>query len=115
MATKRAEMLVPHSIILDGKRSVSFNSVDVTQDGTVFYTESTTTDPKSNLTSSCGRLVKRTCRTGPACKLTVLMELSVGNGMLLSEEEDFILVNELGESRTWKYHLKGKYPDVIYI
>ena len=35
-------------------------------------------------------------------------ELSFANGIALSKEEDFLLVNECGASRIWRYWLKGE-------
>ena len=35
-------------------------------------------------------------------------ELSFANGIALSKQEDFLLVNEAGASRIWRYWLKGE-------
>ena len=35
-------------------------------------------------------------------------ELSFANGIALSKQEDFLLVNECGASRIWRYWLKGE-------
>ena len=34
-------------------------------------------------------------------------ELSFANGIAISAKEDFLLVNECGASRIWRYWLKG--------
>ena len=35
-------------------------------------------------------------------------DVSFANGIALSQNEDFLLINECGASKIWKYWLKGE-------
>ena len=108
----QAQVLVPASAEVDGAVNKIFNSVAVSGDGnTIFYTA-----PSSQFTLAEGLLTIITAPTGRLIKYdertnssqVVMDGLNFANGVILSEKEDFILVNDCGRGRIWKYHLSGR-------
>jgi hypothetical protein len=84
--------------------------VAVAKNGDIYWTDSSSDFELSEATfvglvNPSGRLVhySRSQRTN-----TVLLDkLFMANGLVLSKQEDFIIVNDLFNSRLLKYHLKG--------
>ncbi|KAL3286810.1 hypothetical protein HHI36_001303 [Cryptolaemus montrouzieri] len=92
-------------------RKVKFpNSVAVACNGDIYWTESSTDFTIQNwvfmvLVDPSGRLIHYNAESG---KNTVLIDkLHFGNGVILSESEDFLLVAETSRNRILRYHLKG--------
>ncbi len=102
--------LVPSSLEIDGKRNRITNSLVMTKDSkVVYFTVSSTNFPLHNgmyelMTMPSGRVLKYD--TYGNMSKVIMDELSFANGITLSPEEDFLLVNECGASRIWRYWLK---------
>uniref|UniRef100_A0A2S2PC81 Adipocyte plasma membrane-associated protein n=1 Tax=Schizaphis graminum TaxID=13262 RepID=A0A2S2PC81_SCHGA len=96
--------------VIDGVRPKLPNSVVVTSDGTVYWTDSDTNYKLHDgvytlFVDGTGRLLKYNPKTK---KNTVLMkDLQFANGVELSNDESFILVAETVQYRVLKYYLKG--------
>jgi hypothetical protein len=108
---KKSEVLVPNTASPGGTILSLFNSVAIAKDGTVYYTSSNNYDLCDGILGvlggpSQGRMLKY----DPSKKLSeVLMDdMFFANGIAMSEKEDFLVVNELGFNKIWKYHLKGE-------
>ncbi|XP_026816428.1 adipocyte plasma membrane-associated protein-like [Rhopalosiphum maidis] len=104
------EQLVSMDEDIDGARPKIPNSVVVTSDGTVYWTDSDSNyklyDGVYTLfVDGTGRLLKYDPKTK---KNTVLMKnLQFANGVQLSNDESFLLVAETEKYRVLKYYLKG--------
>ncbi|KAK6638704.1 hypothetical protein RUM43_006971 [Polyplax serrata] len=118
--TKKVNKLVDRDVVIDGKQARTFNSVDVAKDGTIYWSHSSSHFTIEDgifqfLADGTGRLMKYDPKTNSN---TVLMkDLFFANGVLLSPNEDFVLVAESGHSRIHKYYLKGpkKFTNEIFI
>ncbi|KAG5679180.1 hypothetical protein PVAND_008769 [Polypedilum vanderplanki] len=98
------------------RQSKLFNSVTVAKNGDLYYTESTS-DVEidkvflSFLLNPCGRLVHVERKTK---KATVLIDrLFFANGIVLSPDEDFLILSELGSGRILRYYLTEKKAGLI--
>ncbi|XP_015120142.1 adipocyte plasma membrane-associated protein [Diachasma alloeum] len=108
--TGKYEKIVDPAQPISGRRPMLPNSIDVTSNGDLYWTDSSS-DFKlydgifAMLADPSGRLI----RYNAASKRNeVLMDkLSFANGLKLSDDESFLLVADLGKSRIHKYHLKG--------
>merc|ERR1711988_1125960 len=111
MQTMEKTVLVPSSLEIDGKRNTLTNSLTMSKDAkTIYYTVSSTNFELSNgmyefLTVPSGRVLKYDVY-GNMSKV-IMDELSFANGIAISPNEDFLLVNECTASRIWRYWLKG--------
>ena len=109
--TDKKTTLVPSSLKIDGKKNLITNSIALSKTSKViYYTVSSTNFVLNNglyeiLTSPSGRVLKYDLY-GNISKV-IMDEISFANGIVLSPEEDFLLVCETGASRIWKYWLKG--------
>ncbi|KAG8036332.1 hypothetical protein G9C98_003655 [Cotesia typhae] len=110
ITTKSYEKIVDITIPIDGKVPMTPNSIDVSKNGDLYWTDSSS-DYKlydgifSMLSNPSGRLIHFSAKTK---KNTVLLEnLGFANGIKLSDDESFIFVAETLTSRIIKYHLKG--------
>lgn len=112
LATNAKIPLVPSSLEIDGKKNLLTNSLAISKDSkTIFFTVSSTNFQLSNgmyelLTVPSGRVLKYD--TYGNMSKVLMDELSFANGISLSPDEDFLLVNECGASRIWRYWLKGE-------
>ena len=80
------------------------------QDGSIYYSVTSTIFGPLDLildlfTSFNGRLMKWDAKTGE--NIVLIEDIATANGIILSENEDFILVNEPTVAQTRKFHLKG--------
>lgn len=88
-----------------------FNSVAVAKNGDLYFTDSSSDFPISKvfmsfLANPSGRLIHYDRNFG---KMTVLMDnLWFANGVVLSPDEEFVVVSDLGRSKMVKYWLQKK-------
>ncbi|XP_049776721.1 adipocyte plasma membrane-associated protein Hemomucin-like [Schistocerca cancellata] len=103
--------LVSADIPINGKKPLLINSVDVARDGTVYWSHSSSDVTLQDgvytlLGDGSGRLLKYSPTTNTS---EVLLEkLHFANGVLLSDDEDFVLVSETLSSQIRRYYLKGE-------
>uniref|UniRef100_A0A1B6I6F1 Strictosidine synthase conserved region domain-containing protein n=1 Tax=Homalodisca liturata TaxID=320908 RepID=A0A1B6I6F1_9HEMI len=109
-STGEYEQLVSMDTEIEKKVPKLPNSVTVAKDGTIYWTDSTTSHYLQDgfytmLGNGNGRLIKY----DPKTKInTVLIDkLHFANGVALSRDESFVLVSDLLRSRVMKYNLKG--------
>jgi len=104
------EQIVSMDEVIDGACPNLPNSVVVSSDGTVYWTDSSINYKLYNgfytdFVDGTGRLLKYDPKTK---KNTVLMKnIMFANGVELSEDESFILISETHKYRILKYNLKG--------
>ncbi|EZA51944.1 adipocyte plasma membrane-associated protein [Ooceraea biroi] len=102
--------IVNSSKPINGKVPMLPNSVDVAENGDLYWTDSSTALPLNILVplffvNPSGRFIRYNAATK---KNEVLMEnLAFANGVKLSDDESFVLVAESLLTRIMKYHLKG--------
>jgi sugar lactone lactonase YvrE len=96
----------------DGVELGFTDDVDVAQDGTVYFSDASSKfGPGAYLYDMLeGRPHGRLLRYSPATKQVevLLKELCFANGVALSQNEDFVLVNETYRYRVTRYWLKGQ-------
>ncbi len=96
----------------DGVELGFTDDVDVAQDGTVYFSDASSKfGPGKYLYDMLeGRPNGRLLRYNPATKQVdvLLKELYFANGVALSKNEDFVLVNETYRFRVTRYWLKGQ-------
>lgn len=89
------------------------NDVDVSKDGCIYYTDSSTKWPaeKSFYDLIESRPYGRLLRYDPQTKTSevLLKNLYFANGVALSQNEDFVLVNEMYHYQITRYWIKGRY------
>lgn len=102
--------LVRPDTLIEGKTPKLFNSVVVASDGSVYWTDSDTNFDLKNLVFSMladgsGRLI----RYNPKDETnTVLVDgIAFANGIVMAEDESFILIAETVKCRILRYYLKG--------
>ena len=111
MQTMEKTVLVPSTLEIDGKQNLLTNSLTMSKDAkTIYYTVSSTNFQLTNgmyelLTVPSGRVLKYDVYANMS--KVIIDELSFANGIAISPNEDFLLVNECGASTIWKYWLKG--------
>ncbi|XP_063231195.1 adipocyte plasma membrane-associated protein Hemomucin-like isoform X2 [Bacillus rossius redtenbacheri] len=108
--TGKSTLLVSKRVAVDGRKPQLPNSVDVASDGTLYWTDSSSDYLLQDgvytlLTDGTGRLFQYNPKTNSSKVL--IDKLQFANGVILSQEEDFVLVAETGRSRVHRYHLKG--------
>jgi len=112
LKTDKKTPLVPSTLEINGKKNLITNSLVLSQDSkTIYYTVSSTNFHLTNgmyeiMSMPSGRVLKYDVY-GNMSKV-IMEELSFANGIALSKQEDFLLVNECGASRIWRYWLKGE-------
>nr|AGL98097.1 hemomucin [Macrocentrus cingulum] len=104
------EKIVDTSVPFDGKIPLLPNSVDVAQNGDLYWTVSTTEYKlydllQALLSNPTGRLMRYNAAT--KTNEVLIEDLAFANGVKLSDDESFVLVAETQASRVVKYHLKG--------
>ena len=111
MKTMEKKVLVPANLDIEGKQNMLTNSLTISKDSkTIYYTVSSTNFYLSDgmyeiLTVPSGRVLKYDVYANMS--KVIMDEVSFANGIALSPNEDFLLVNECGASVIWKYWLKG--------
>lgn len=109
----RKTQLVSPSEELDGKvrrPAKVFNSVAVAKNGDVFWSDSSSDFPLYDgvfgfLANPSGRLFHYNRKTKE--NKALIDEIFFANGVVLSPNEDFVVVSELGSLRLLRYYLKG--------
>lgn len=93
------------------RKAKIFNSVAVAKNGDLYFTDSSSDFDISKVTSSffpnpSGRLMHYSRKTG---KISTLVDgLFFANGVVISPNEDFVLVADLGKSRILKHWIKSE-------
>ena len=95
-----------------GGRTFGFtDDLDIAEDGVIYFSDASDTYPQEfyryDLTEARGH--GRLLSYNPATKETAMLldNLYFANGVALSADEDFVLVNETGRYRVTRYWLKG--------
>lgn len=110
LTSGKSEQLVSMTEVIEGKQPKIPNAVAVSNDNTVFWTDSSTSHYLHDGIFSClasgnGRLLQYNPSTK---KNKVLLDkLHFPNGVALSDDGSFIVVCETVMHRIVKYHLKG--------
>lgn len=110
VATGEYENVVNVSKPIEGKVPRFPNSIDIAKNGDLYWTESNTDFALYDilsifLSNPSGRLVHYNSATK---QTKVLMRsLAFANGVMLSDDESFIIVAETTKNRIMKYNLKG--------
>jgi len=88
--------------VIDGKLLMFPDDLDVTKDGTIFFSDASTKSDYETmvlefLSDPSGRLIQFEPKTK---KFTVLIDkVHFANGVQLAEDEEFVLVSETGRGR----------------
>lgn len=104
------EQIVSIDEVIDGAKPKVPNSVIVTSDGIIYWTDSDTNYALHDglytvFVDGTGRLIKYDPKTK---QNTVLVKnIHFANGISLSEDESFIIISETSKYRLLKYYLKG--------
>ncbi|XP_043469735.1 adipocyte plasma membrane-associated protein-like [Leptopilina heterotoma] len=104
------EKIVDINTPIDSKIPKIINSLDVASNGDIYWTDSSTEFSLHDgvytfLADPSGRLLRYNAKTK---RNEILVEnLGFGNGVILSDDESFVLVAETAISRVVKYNLKG--------
>ncbi|XP_075223774.1 adipocyte plasma membrane-associated protein Hemomucin-like [Lycorma delicatula] len=110
MSTGAVNTVIKKDEIINGKPTKLLNSVDVSVDGTIYWTVSSTShDLNDGMYTLFGDGNGRLIRTDPKKGIhEVLIEkIHFANGVVLSEDESFVLVAETAAARVLRYYLKG--------
>ncbi|KAK6180849.1 hypothetical protein SNE40_008827 [Patella caerulea] len=111
VATGDVHSLVLSTQMIGGIQAKFFNDLDIAQDGTIYFTDSSTKWGRRHNryaiveADDTGRLLKFNPKDKSVEQL--VSGLSFANGVQLSSNEDFLLVCETTKYRIWKYHLQG--------
>ena len=95
----------------EGERFGALNDLDSGADGTIYFTEASRKFPMSQFTLDLlehqpnGRLLALDAQTRKA--RTVLRDIYFANGVAVSPDQSFVLVNETGKYRVRRVWLKG--------
>lgn len=111
--TRKSKELVSADAVLDGvkaRKGKMFNSVAVAKNGDLYWTDSSSDFTIENgvyitLANPSGRLFHYDRQRG--VNRVLLDELNFANGVVLSPNEDFVVVAETTQSRLTKYYLTG--------
>ncbi|XP_052260836.1 adipocyte plasma membrane-associated protein-like isoform X2 [Dreissena polymorpha] len=109
---EKMETLVSSEVGCDGLPFRFLNSLDIAPDDGIYFTDSTFKWQRRDFryavleTRPDGRLLHYDSTTG-VCR-TVLSGLYLANGLTLSHDKTFILVNEMSVARIRRYFLSGK-------
>ncbi|GAB6026396.1 hypothetical protein CHUAL_012599 [Chamberlinius hualienensis] len=112
VTTGQYVQLFDSSVPVDGKRALIPNDFDVSSNGDVYFTDSSTKWVLKDAlyefleTAPNGRLLKYDAK---ANSTSVIFDgLAFANGVQLSPKEDYLIVSETIRNRVMKYHLKGE-------
>uniref|UniRef100_A0A1B6C3Z5 Strictosidine synthase conserved region domain-containing protein n=1 Tax=Clastoptera arizonana TaxID=38151 RepID=A0A1B6C3Z5_9HEMI len=110
LTSGESERLVAADDNIEGKATKLLNSVAVSKDGIIYYTLSSThftleDGLYTTLGSGSGRVIKY----DPVTKSSevLLEDLHFANGILISDDEHFLLIAETMRSRLIRFYLKG--------
>lgn len=104
------KQIIDTSKPIAGKVPQTPNSIDIAENGDIYWTDSSTDFPLydgsyATLANPSGRLIRYNAAT--KTNEVLLENLAFANGLLLSEDESFVVVAETFTSRIIKYNLKG--------
>lgn len=107
------KQLVSPDTIIQGdnpRKAAIFNSVALHSSGDIFFTDASSDFQLEDglftmMANPSGRLIHWDRKRNVAT--TLIDQLALANGLLLSPDEDFVVVSELQRARILKYHLKG--------
>ena len=91
------------------------NDLDIATDGTIYFSDASHKFPLSNYKADLiehgpnGRLLSY--NTNTKTTTTLLRDLSFANGVAVSPDQTFVLVNETGKYRIHRYWLTGEQKD----
>ncbi|EFA07693.2 adipocyte plasma membrane-associated protein Hemomucin [Tribolium castaneum] len=108
--TGKKERLVAFDEQIDGRNVTLPNSVAVASNGDIFWTDSSTEFDLQDgvfdlLADGSGRLIHYDSKTKK--NKVLISDLHFANGVVLSDDEEFVLVGETVRSRIHRYYLKG--------
>ncbi|XP_076638564.1 adipocyte plasma membrane-associated protein Hemomucin [Colletes latitarsis] len=108
--TRQYINIVNNSVPINGKIPKVINALDIAKNGDIYWTDSSTDfvlhdGVNAFLANPSGRLIRYNVVTKK--NEVLLQNLAFANGVLLSDDESFIIVLESLTSRIIKYHLKG--------
>jgi sugar lactone lactonase YvrE len=95
----------------DGLRFACTNDLDIARDGTIYFTDASSKFPLTNFTADIlehqgnGRLVAYDPKTKTT--RTLMKDICFANGVAISPDQSFLLVNETGAYRVHRYWLSG--------
>ncbi|CAL8113054.1 unnamed protein product [Orchesella dallaii] len=106
LKTGSYETIVPKDTKINGK-SGETEDVDIAKDGMIYWTDGTTHDNffEEMMSQPSGRLI----RYNPFTKTNVVLldDLHFSNGVCLSDDDEFVLVAEMGSACVRRYYLSG--------
>ncbi|GAB1868282.1 Adipocyte plasma membrane-associated protein [Camponotus japonicus] len=110
VATGDYKNIVNISKPIDGKIPLLPNSIDIAENGDLYWSDSNTDFPLYDLvqvffSNPSGRLIRY--NAAKKKNEVLLKNLVFANGVILSDDESFVLVAETLAARIVKYHLKG--------
>ncbi|EFN66169.1 Adipocyte plasma membrane-associated protein [Camponotus floridanus] len=110
VATGDYKNIVNISKPIDGKIPLLPNSIDIAENGDLYWSDSNTDFPLYDLmqvlsSNPSGRLIRY--NAAKKKNEVLLKNLAFANGVILSDDESFVLVTESVACRIVKYHLKG--------
>ncbi|XP_076667123.1 adipocyte plasma membrane-associated protein Hemomucin isoform X2 [Andrena cerasifolii] len=108
--TRQYTNIVNSSEPIEGKAPRLLNALDIAKNGDIYWVDSSADFSLQDGIYSClanpsGRLIRYNAATKK--NQVLAKELAFGNGVLLSDDESFLIVLESTASRIIKYHLKG--------
>ncbi|KZC11288.1 PREDICTED: adipocyte plasma membrane-associated protein [Dufourea novaeangliae] len=108
--TRQYTNIVNSSVPIDGKAPRIVNSLDIAKNGDIYWTDSSTEFSLHDgaytfLANPSGRLIRYNAATKK--NEVLLKNLGFANGVLLADDESFVIVLECLKSRIIKYHLTG--------
>jgi len=110
IATGDVHVLLPSSVLINGRPLNFLNNLDIASDGMIYLSDSSSYSRRDFIMDLLdGRPTGRLFRYDPVRNTTeiLLEDLSFANGVQLSKHEDFLLVAETFRARIIKYNLKG--------
>lgn len=110
ITTGSYDRIVAIDEIIDGKPVKVPNSVDVANDGTIYWSVSSTSHYLYDgvytlLADGNGRLIKTDLKK--KTHEVLIDNIQFANGVVLSQDESFVLVAETAQARVLRYYLKG--------
>ncbi|XP_056640145.1 adipocyte plasma membrane-associated protein Hemomucin-like [Diorhabda sublineata] len=108
--TGTKELLISPDEQIGGKKPKVFNSLAVAKNGDIYWSDSSSDFTFDDivydiLSDSSGRLIHYNATSR---ENTILIDkMSFSNGVMLSDDEDFVINSELLRNRIQRYHLKG--------
>ncbi|ODN01479.1 Adipocyte plasma membrane-associated protein [Orchesella cincta] len=107
LKTGSYETIIPKDARIDGKVGETHEDVDIAKDGTIYWTDGSTNGNffDEMMSQPSGRLI----RYDPISKTNevLLDDLHFSNGLCLSDNDEFVLVSEMGSASVRRYFISG--------